>query len=230
MRSFILWSPAILVPSHTGALHTGACTLVEQCPKGVPGPNERCRSWSDHKKKRGEAAHHKGAPFVFVHRCGLVPLARPGYSTEFAPYGLYPNIVDPQATLGVALCGLWKKRPPCLPGGPTLLVQRSCTPIVQAGPSPPSAGCSTKLRGRRRRLTSKTHRLLRAGPEGTKNYDPHTPTAHALRGFESEAGEARRNLPALGRERAGVTQLVEYPFCNRVVEGSNPFAGTGDVA
>ncbi len=29
---------------------------------------------------------------------------------------------------------------------------------------------------------------------------------------------------------AGVTQLVEYPFCNRVVEGSNPFAGTGDVA
>ena len=29
---------------------------------------------------------------------------------------------------------------------------------------------------------------------------------------------------------AGVTQLVEYPFCNRAVEGSNPFASTGDVA
>ena len=79
---------------------------------------------------------------------------------------------------------------------------------------------------------SKTHQLLRAQlAEPTKaHYDPHTPTAHALRGFESEAGEARRNLPALGRERAGVTQLVEYPFCNRVVEGSNPFAGMGDVA
>ena len=79
---------------------------------------------------------HKGAQVDGVHN----RFARPRSSTEFAPYGLYPNIVDPQATLGVARDLLTRWPDPWWVYDPL---------IAQAGPSPPSAGCSTELRGRR---------------------------------------------------------------------------------
>ena len=77
-----------------------------------------------------------------MHRCGLVPLARPRYSTEFAPYGLYPNIVDPQATLGVALCATCSAAQPC-----------ACAPDCKhprhrVQVAPPSYGLTSKTQSR----------------------------------------------------------------------------------
>ena len=115
---------------------------------------------------------------------------------------------------------------------------REDPPIAQAGPSPPSAGCSTELRGRR--PPNIEDPPIVAGGLSWLSPQKRTTTHTHLRPTRFAVSKVRRAKPggtyphsvatARGRERAGVTQLVEYPFCNRVVEGSNPFAGTGDVA
>ena len=97
-------------------------------------------------------------------------------------------------------------------------------PLVGLRPT----NCGSRSLGTECRLL---HRATRA--EAAKTHIHLRPTRFAV-------SKVRRAKPggtcphsvatARGREGAGVTQLVEYPFCNRVVEGSNPFAGTEDVA
>ena len=156
---------------------------------------------------------------------GIPPALLLGWALVLAhPTSTYPQHTRP--TLGVARHLLTRWPDPWWVYDP---------PIVEAGPSAPSAGCSTELRGQRPPHIEDPPVVV----GGLSWLSPQLrPTPHRrpthLRPTRIAVSKVRTCphsvATARGRERAGVTQLVEYPFCNRVVEGSNPFAGTEDVA